>query len=183
MATSERRFPQRDEIAVATSVSALPIFIWSMLATLEAVPAWILKMSAWDLAGVLAYAQAFALLEGGLLALALLLAAAVIPAPILRQRFALKGSVLGLLSIGWWIGLETIGKQVLDGRTTSIATVTAAYLLALALCYTFVYRRQRLANMLRSIIDRLSVLGFVYIALGSLGLAIILLRNLIGVFK
>ncbi len=137
-------------------------------------------MNAWDLVGMLAYTQAFAFLEGALIALTLVLAATVLPRPLLGQQFAVKGSVLGLLSVFWWIGLETIDKRILDSRTMSIAALTAAYLILLVLCYFFVYPRQRPAGVLRRAIESLSVLGFLYAALGLLGVVIILLRNLIG---
>lgn len=51
------------EIIMVFAACVLPIYIWSILSVLREIPAWIMYMSAWDLIGVIANSQAFALIE------------------------------------------------------------------------------------------------------------------------
>ena len=50
-------------MVVVFAISMFVVHVWQIINMLQLVPAWRLRLDAWDLVGVIAYTQAFALLE------------------------------------------------------------------------------------------------------------------------
>ena len=55
------------EIDIALAVCVIPIHFWSIYNTLKELPGWLMRMNLWDAIGAIAYTQASALLESGIL--------------------------------------------------------------------------------------------------------------------
>lgn len=156
----------------------VPVHVWSILNLLREVPAWVLRLSSWELIGVIAYTQAFALLESVMILLILILLGAILPARFFRDRFVAQGSMLVLLTSGWTVAAhynyETIrlwhAKEFLFWSALCLASVGAPYVL--------IHRRKRLKEFIYSFAERLTVLSSIYVSIDLLSAIVVVLRNI-----
>ena len=72
--------------------------VWSIYNVWHAVPSWALAMDTWNLAGTIAYTQAFALIESLLVMGLMVLMAAILPGKWYRERFIAQSSVAIILA-------------------------------------------------------------------------------------
>lgn len=88
MAALRERFASTRDTLLVFATCAFSVFLVSILTVLRSLPAWMLRMSAWDLVGAFAYTQALALLDTLLLFCGLLSAApqSVAPVELARTR-------------------------------------------------------------------------------------------------
>jgi hypothetical protein len=184
--TNPNRTPSRHEIWLVFAVVAFPIHFWAWLNFLREVPGYILHVKVWDILGVLAYTQVYALLESLFVLAALVLLAFITPRRFLRDRFVPQGAILALISALWMIPLHYQNRIV-----QALSLQVSGYMIFLgAWLFTFIFalfdlsivfrRHPRFEAGLFSFADKLTVLAVVYVALDVLSLFLILLRNLSG---
>jgi hypothetical protein len=160
------------------AVCAFPVHVWSIINVLRELPAWALRLSAWELTGVISYTLAFALVESALLLVGLLGLAVVLPAAILRRKFIALSSVLVLIHTGWAIVLQYNFEAIRSWGFQKLALLGLLYLITLGVPYLVVHRYERVERFLRVAVERLSVLSYLYISLDILGVLIVLMRNI-----
>jgi len=160
---------------------AFPVHVWAILSILWELPAWILILTPWNMAGVIAYTLAFALLESLTLLSGLLVLAIVLPRRWFRDKFVALSTVAVFVTTGWAI-LAHYNDAAL--QTWSIKTFllwAGVYLVSLGFSYTLVQRFTKLEKLVVSLADRLLILGYLYLSLDILSIAVIALRNVGGI--
>lgn len=157
-----------------------PIHAWAILQTLQEVPAWILRLDSWDLTGVLAYTQLYALAESITVLLLLVVAALLLPGRLLRRHLVAQGSMIVFSTAGLAIALHLGEKLVRPDRLRLLllGVVGIAWLAAMGVALFLVPRRPAWIAALEGLARRLAVLSTLYVALGLLGLGVVVLRNL-----
>jgi hypothetical protein len=178
LVTYRARLPKAQEAPLLFAICAFPIFAWSIVQVLQQVPSWILRLNLWDLAGVIAYTQALALLESGMMFLFLLVLSLALPATVLRGRhmvftaaatLALSSTAIAVHLAGE--GLRALGwPGIVIGLLVTLAAGVGLFLLAL--------RFQKLEKVLREAVQRIAILTYLYAAVGVLGLFLVAVRNL-----
>jgi hypothetical protein len=176
----------RQEIWLVFAVAAFPIHFWAWLNFLREVPAYILHVKIWDILGILAYVQAYALLESLLVLATLIFLAYITPRRFLQERFVPQGAILAIIPALWMIPFhyqnriaQALSMQV-TGYVIFLATWLFTFIIAL-LDLSLIFRRHpRFEAGLCSFADKLTVLATVYIILDILGIILIFIRNLIG---
>jgi hypothetical protein len=159
---------------------AFPIHVWSILTVLREIPAWILRLDAWDTLGVFAYTQVFALLESLLALLPFVLAAFILPARLLRERFvAVTAGIVALTSV-WVILLLSFEKSLRSLGNTGLLLAGLVALVSVAGLYLLTLRSTKVAQGIASIAQRLGTLSAIYILVDMLSLAIVVTRNIQG---
>ena len=158
------------------AVVVFPIHVWSFLGVLKRLSGLMLKLDTWELIGLIAYTQLFALLESLGLWLALILMAVVLPARILREKFVAKSSVsVFLLSI---FGILIHFELVHWWKLAELLAGLAGCLLGTVVLYVLLHRSKKLDDGLRAFADRLVVLSSIYVLIDLLSVAVVIVRNL-----
>jgi hypothetical protein len=155
---------------------AFAVYTWSILMFLRELPAWLLYLSGWDIIGIFAYAQVFALLESATVLLGLLLLGAILPAQLLREKFVAQGSIAVFLTSGWAIASHIQVIPVWPSEGFFLGAVSC--LAPIGGVYVLIHRYERVEEALNSFAERLSVLLYVYVPVSFLSVVIIILRNL-----
>lgn len=173
------RMPARDEMLNALAACILPVFFWSIINVLYEVPAWILRLSTWDLLGVIAYTQAFALVESVVIFLLILALALVLPRRFFREKFlALTATIMTISTI--WLILAHYNDQVI--RQWGLKQFLLWFLVigfTIMVAYILVLRFEKVGVVVDAVYRRLSSLSFFYLFIGVIGLTIVVVRNIL----
>ncbi len=177
MGILSHRFPSFREILDVFMVCVFTIFMWSIINILREMPAWILRLKTWDLIGVIAYTQAFALVESLIVLLIMIFIGSVLPARLFRARFVALGSLVVLLTSAW-VGIAHFADDAvrLWGKREFLLAFMG-YLISIGIPYIFILRSERIERLLRSVVNRLYILSLAYVLGGVLGLIVVIIRN------
>jgi hypothetical protein len=179
LATFRDRFASGREVSLLFAACVFPIHVWSILRLLSEVPAWMLRMTAWDLVGAIAYTQTFALIESVLILLGVVFLAAILPARIFRDRLVAQGSVVVFLSSLWAVAVHLGGDRLWDsGR--EFLTWSMLYLASIGLSSILIHRQPRLQRWVNSAVERLIPLSVIYVCIDVLSITIVAVRNVLG---
>ncbi len=178
LATYKRRYPFRQEIIYALAACIFPIQVWSIFNMLKEVPAWILRLSIWDLIGVIAYTQAFALLESLIVLFLLLLLSTVLPWQLFRENFLALSTVVVFFTSTWFILAHFNAETVRLWGARQFIPWILVYLFTIGIAYLLVQHFKRLEEIINSFVQRLSLLSFVYIFIDILSVFIVIIRNI-----
>jgi hypothetical protein len=177
MTTFLNRFPLRADSRLVFGGCAFIVHVWAILNLLDMLPAWMLRLTAYELAGASSYTLAFALLESLIVWAVLVALAVVLPGRWLRQDFLTQGGLLLLVTTLWAI-VTHYSYELLVKNPLLLSVLAVAYLLTL-LAFSWLGRRYRwIESTLRAALSRIEVLSFVYIFIDVLGVFVIIVRNL-----
>ena len=174
----KRRFASREAILYTFVAAVFVIHVWAIYNVLRVVPAWMVRMSSWELVGTVAYTQVFALLESLIIAGLLVLAAAVLPGNLYRDKF-LAVSVVVLFVFSVWAILAHYNDDVIQsGGLKLLIPVAVVFLATLLAPYVLVQRSQKFEGMISAIVQRVSVLSFIYLFIDLFSVLVIVARNI-----
>jgi hypothetical protein len=164
-------------VLLVFAICAVPVHIWAFIALFRAIPSWILSMTVGEMAGIMAYPLAFALLESLLLLLGLVIAAAILPAKMYRDWFVSQSAGIVLLATAWAVFMQIYGA---DFRLWSSRGIFGLIpLIASILLFSFLnIRYPNLRKTLESIAGRLVILGVLYLLVDVVFLVVLIVRNL-----
>jgi hypothetical protein len=178
LATFRGRFVSREQFFYAFAASVIVVQVWAILNLLKELPAWILRLSLWELAGVIAYTQAFALLESLLITGVLVVLAALLPARLFRERFVSLSATLVTLAAIWAIFIH-YNDKILQGKGGLLTVLwLVAMLASFVLAYLLVLRFPKVDHAITNFMQRASVLAMVYVFVGIASFLIVIARNL-----
>jgi hypothetical protein len=171
------RLPSRQEIWGVFSVLVFAVYSWEIRQYLFKFPSFLYYSTPGDLLSILSYMMAVALFESLLVAAVLVVIAAILPSGWYRDGFAYKGFltvlILAVSSIQFQKYLPTHFPE------TSVivrqAAVTGGFLLA---SIGLAHKVPDLQKLLIKVVDSISIMSFIYVPLGLLSLAVVIMRNL-----
>jgi hypothetical protein len=178
LAIFRNRFPSRQESFVVLAVVIAISHSWSIWEFLRVFPALSLYLNVWKILYVFAYTQAFALIESIIIGLFLILLGAILPARLFRDKFVAQSSIMVLVSALW--AIATLWSTSPYWAIELLLIRLTLYVALIGLACMLVHRLERLERALESMADRLTVLSFIYVPLGVLGILAMLLNNLSG---
>jgi hypothetical protein len=178
LAIFRKRVASTQDLVLLFAVSACPVYVWSILSVLREVPAWVLRLNTWDLIGMIAYTQVFALTESIIVFLALLLLGIILPIRLVGDKFVALAGMLVLLSSIWAV-LAHYNQEIFGAeQIKQLAFWFAVYLVSIGALFVLVHRYQSLERLIRSLASRLVVLAFVYVSIGLASVVVVFLRNI-----
>jgi hypothetical protein len=166
-------------VVLLFAACVFPIHVWSIVALLRVVPAWLLRMSAWDLIGAIAYVQAFSLLESAIALLILVFLGVVLPSGVAKDRLVALGSMAVLLTSLWAVAAH-LGVIRLWENGREFLAWSMIYLASVGLFCVLVRRSSKLERLMNSVVERLIPLSVIYVCIDILSVAIVILRNVLG---
>jgi hypothetical protein len=174
-----RRLPKLQDILPVFAVISTIFFGWSIFVFLQKLPSWLYYLNVGEILTILAYTFTNDLLESLLWLGVLLLLTALLPASLIRDRFAERGSSVGLICLGSLVFFIKLHAE----RGASLMRYGVLWLVVtLLLAGLLVYlssRYRMLSDAILSFTDRLTVFLFLFVPLGILSSLVVLLRNLI----
>jgi hypothetical protein len=174
-----RRLPSARETLHVLLACLVPIVAWSVFPMLhDGLPGWSRQMSAWDVVGVVAYVQAFALTESIAVCLLLLLLSALLPLSWFRDKFVPLATGIVYLSAAWFALGQFHDDKLRTWNFRQLLPWAAAYLASLLLLSTLIHRSPRIEALIDSFVERISVLASAYLLIGVAAVVIVLIRNL-----
>lgn len=176
------RLPEKEQILPVLSAIIFVVFTWSLYRMFFQLPSWLGYLSLGNVLSLAAYVLMFALVESLLLLAVLLILGAVLPANWLRKNFIVQGSTLtGIATLIAYLLQRNVGglyKLPPERLLLNSLLILSGLVLALA-ASAFIYKRLPvLQKWIGSLADRLTIFAYIYIPLGILSLAVVLLRNL-----
>jgi hypothetical protein len=179
LAVLKTRFPSREDVFFAFGIIALPVFFWSLIAFFNDFPSLILRLSTWDIFGVLSYDETYALIESLILLVIWLLLAAVLPGILLRNKFLALSTTTILIS-GAWMMAANYKNFSYNWKLNDALFWLSLYLLSLAVPYVLIQRFRRVQAVSQALARRIAVLAYLYVGLGCLGALVVVIRNAWG---
>lgn len=178
MAIFRERIPSNKDIFLAFASCTFPIYVWAIANLLREVPALILRLSVWDLVGVIAYTLNFALIESVLVLIMLLLLSVVFPAKFIRDKFVVFSTVIVFITSIWFEFVHIFAPTIwLEGEIKFISSVIIL-ITCIAGIYLAVLRSERVKIIIQSLVERISVLILIYLTVTFLFTLIVITRNL-----
>ena len=174
---NKRRITKR-HIGYVFAVIIVVVHFWSIINLLRMVPAWILRLSIWELIGCIAYTQAYAFFESLTVLLIFLLLGVVIPGGLFAYQFVAQSTVTLLAGSIWAIliqyNYETIrefgGKELILWLFIIVLTILAMNALIL--------RYEKIERIVQIIAEKVAVLAALYAFIGLLSWIIVIFRNI-----
>jgi hypothetical protein len=174
-----RRLPSAREAFATYLACLLPIVGWSVFSLLdEGLPVWSHQMRAWDILGVVAYVQAFALAESIIVFIPLVLVSLVLPPGWFRDKFVALATGIAYLSAAWFVVAQLNDETLRTWGFRQVLRWGAAYCASLVLISALIHRSSRLEAMISSFVSRATVLGSAYLLLALAAVGIVVIRNL-----
>ena len=166
------------DLSLSFGAIAFPMHVWAIINILAIFPAWLLRLSIWELAGVVSYTLVDALLESCILWIGLVILSLILPTRWLAGKFLALSSALAWLLAAWAALVQFNYDSVLQWGPEQIfpALILAAFSFGLV-CWC-VQRYGRVESWIKRLTQRLAVLTYFYVTFDLLGLVIVILRNL-----
>jgi hypothetical protein len=179
LATFRNRFASIQDLVTVFALCIALVYSWSILMFFEKLPSWLLQLKSWDIIGIFAYTQTFALLESVTVFLVLMLLGAILPARFLKEKFVAQGSMLVLLGAAWAIAVHYDEYMLIRSLTRTKFIVWSVLCLAsLGMSSLLLHRYRRVEEAIKSFTDRVTVLLYVYIPVACLSITIVVIRRI-----
>lgn len=189
------RLPARKDWLRLFMVVSVPVHMWAWLVFFYDLPAYMLRLSIWQVFGVLAYVLMFALFESIAATLILTLLVWLIPSRISYGKahrtdgYSLQGSVFLLVGIlvAAFIHLQrplvtslNLGVIVYLVMVGFVLFTSLAILIGLSLA---IIRQSKVTERMLAIMDRLTILAVIYLILDGIAVCLTTLRLLTAVIS
>jgi hypothetical protein len=182
----KRRVPGRSDILSVFNVVVFVVFSWSVRGFLFELTSFLLYLHVLEIASILFYMMAFALLESFFIMGVLLLFSVALPSTWLKVGFGYKSFLIMLIST---IGLilfqgyykygffETLIKNDYSTLRPLFFGGMIAVFVMVGLLRVFKYP-SKLKGYLMGFIEQFGIFAYIYLPLGLIGLLILLVRNI-----
>ena len=151
------------DLAQSFGAIAFPLHVWAIVNILAILPAWLLRSSIWELAGVISYPLVDALLESVVLWIGLVLLSFVLPRKWLANKFVALSSVLVWVLAAWAVLVQFSYDSILEWSLGQMAPGLLLIILSFGLVYWIVQRQGRLESWIKRLTQGLAVLTFFYL--------------------
>ena len=172
------RFASREQLILLFAACVFIIHVWAIISVLREVPAWVLRLNYWDLIGVIAYTQLYALAESIVVFLVLIIIAAILPAKLFREKLVALGTMVVIVSSIWFIFAHYNDQVIRLWGAKQFLFVFLAFLVSILIPYVLIQRYPKIADIIDSIVGRVAVLAYVYVFLDVISIIIIVIRNI-----
>ncbi len=173
------RFPQPQAILQVYAVIAVMFCGWTIYLFLHKLPSWLLTLNTGEIFTVFSYSMVINLIESLIVLLLLLALCVLLPSQLLRNHFAVRGTILSLGLIGsLMVTLLLLNKFGIESSSRLwIGMLIVILLTALLLAFSSKIRFMYSAILWLS--DRLMVFLYILIPLFAILFIYVIVRNLI----
>lgn len=174
----KKRLISRDDLVVVFAVSVFVIHVWAIYNLLKEIPAWILRLSYWELAGVISYSLLFALVESVIVLIFLIILAAILPARVFRDKFVAISTVFVFLAAVWIIPVRIYENTIRSWGAVGMLGVLSLAAISFASSYLVVMKSQKIEQFINTLMQRVTLLAYIYVFIDVAAVIIVLSRNI-----
>ncbi len=178
MGISSSRRLSRGDLSLAFVAIAFPVHVWAIISILDFLPSWLLRLSIWELAGVIGYPLVDALLESCILWLVLVVFGLMLPRKWLADKFVALSGVLAWMLAAWAVLVQFIFGRILQWGPEQMVPGLLLVVFSFGLVYWLVQRYEQVENRIRKLVQGLVILTYFYLFFDLLGLVAVIVRNL-----
>jgi len=175
------RLPSKKQAFRIFLAILVPINFWSVIFFFRELPAYILRLTTWDILGIFSYTQFIALLDSLLLLLILLIPGLLFSPSLREARFVPIASTVGYLAVVWVIPFHYLDRLTEWSPLFLQPWVAWAWVSLFILVSGFtawrIHASSRLRNGILSFIERVTPLSWIYLSSNMVSVLIILARN------
>lgn len=166
------------DLLLSFGAIAFPLHVWAILNLLAIFPAWLLRLSIWELAGAVSYPLLDALLESCVLWIGWVVLGFVLPRKWLADKFVALSSALVWILAAWAVLVQFIYDRLLQWGPAQLIPGLLLVMFSFGLVYWLIVRYKRLEDRIKRGAQGLAVLAYIYVIFDLLGLAVVIIRNL-----
>jgi hypothetical protein len=178
LAIFRKRSISLQDIGLVFAACIIPIHLWAILNLLHELPAWFIRLSLGELAGVIAYTQSFALLESLLVLACLLILGLLIPSQWIANRFVVLSSLLIFIVSLWSVVVQYNYDLIRTWGLRQFLPWMILFLISMAAPF-FVIRVEKSSMLIKTIVKRLAVLSVLYVIVDVVSVIVVVLRNVV----
>lgn len=177
------RFPSRQEILPVFSLILFIVFSWAIFRMLFQIPSWLYSHTKTGILFLAAYVFAFSLIESLFLLGFLLVLCFILPQRLFRERFIAQGGLMVLACTAWALLLQYQRESFGQSYVLELSGWLLLFLLSLIVILVvslYIFQRfDRVQSALEVIADRMIVFAWLYIPVGLVSSAIVIVRNIV----
>lgn len=178
MATFKARFPNRTDLWLTLSSILFVVNVWAIINILRAVPSWILSRTIWEMVGIISYPLGEALFESLVFLLGLVILAFILPGKFLRDNFIAQGSLAGLIASLGMILAHLYGDNFKVWSVRGFGKYVLLLLGIILVSWILLLFFTRISSIIKSIVERLTPLSTLYLALDLFAVVIVVVSNI-----
>ena len=180
MGILRERLVSRENAIATFGMIVFVIHIWSIYNLLNEVPAWLLRLSTWELVGVVSYTLVFALIESLIILCLFVLAAAILPERFYRQKFVSISVIFITLAALWVLPVHLYEDAIRSWGLPGMVGLVSLMLISFIVAYVLVFRSSKFEESILSIAQRVTVLAVLYLLVDLAAFMILVSRNVTG---
>lgn len=177
MATFRGRFPSRAQMVLVYASCVTVVFSWSTLWFLDHLTGWLFYLDTVRILSILAYGEAFALVESVTLLAVSVLLSAMLPRSMFRDRFAEIGTAGIILTALWAVLIQYNDETIRLLSVRSLVLFVLAYLSSILAVALAVSRSVPIQKAIDAMATRLVILLYLYVPVGLLSVLAVIVRN------
>jgi hypothetical protein len=163
---------------IVFAAAVFPTHLWALVDFLREYPAWIKRMDISQLFGSFSYVMGiYALLDGIVLFVGIVLLALILPYRFFRVKFAALGSALALITAVWLMVFQSFPNWIEMRQLLPLGLWAVSYLLLLAVAYIMILRRPKAEAAVDNFMQRAVPLAALYLVIDFLSIINIIFRN------
>ena len=170
------------EIVLVFAACVFPIHAWAILNVLREVPAWVLRLTTWELIGVIAYTQAYALVESLVVLIILVFLGLLLPLRLYRNKFIANSTMIVLITTIWAVLAHYNDGYIRLMSLMQFFPWLGLYILSIGIGYLLVWRYDSVVSSIQAILERIMVLSFIYVFIAIFSVFVVIFRNIQGIF-
>jgi hypothetical protein len=174
----KKRLISRDDVIVVFAASVFVVHIWSIYTLLKEIPAWILRLSYWELVGVISYTLLFALVESMIVLAFLIILAVLLPARIFRDRFISISTIFVFLAALWIIPVRLYENTIRSWGMIGVLGVLFLAMISFVIAYLVVLKSQKVEQSINAIVQRVTLLAYIYVFVDIVAMIVVISRNI-----
>ena len=171
------RFASSEQLVLLFAACVFIVHVWSIISVLREVPAWILRLNYWDLIGVIAYTQVYALAESVVVFLILIVIAAILPARLFRDQMVALGTMIVLISSLWFVLAHYNDDAIRLWGGKQFLLILLVFIVSILVPYALIQSYSKIAEIIYKIVERLAILAYFYVFIDLISIFIIVIRN------
>lgn len=177
-----KRLPDKQEILRSFLIILTVVNFWSLTVFLYYFPGLVKQLTIFDLFSVLSYVLLTGMVESLAITLFLVILSILLPEKLLRSDFSVRTAVIIFLAVIYIIPFHTIiprfDRLIFEIQIIIIIAVwTLFYITELILFHFAILRHPNFTAKIEGFIDRLGVLGAIYLILDLIAVGVVIANN------
>lgn len=173
------RLPTRSEIQKSFFVTSAIINFWAFIIFFYNFPGLTKQLKGEEILAMLAYILASSLFESIIISAGFILLSVLFPVNILRKSFSIRTTIILLMTVIYIIPFHTVFPRLsvwaLSKQSIIAISIWALILLVAILLFQIIISKNDVfTNKVASFVERISILGTIYVFLDTISLAYVI---------